>query len=151
MMSDPIYFYGQNGSYACFSNFAPYAFELDGKYWPTVEHYFQAQKFADTEYELRVQRAYTPKDARTFGRRRDWPLRADWEDVKDEVMLQAVRRKFETHADIRQILLDTGDAQIVENSPFDYYWGCGKSGTGKNRLGEILMQVRAELQTVQPK
>ena len=51
LMSEPIYFYGQTGPYACFSNFAPYTFELDSQYWPTVEHYFQAQKFAGTEYQ----------------------------------------------------------------------------------------------------
>jgi len=39
-------------------------------------------------------------------------------------------------------LLSTGDAEIVENSPIDYYWGCGANGSGKNRLGIILMEVR---------
>jgi ribA/ribD-fused uncharacterized protein len=57
-------------------------------------------------------------------------------------MQKAVLRKFETHADIREILLSTKDAEIVENSPIDYYWGCGANGSGKNRLGIILMEVR---------
>lgn len=77
-----------------------------------------------------------------MGRDRSHPLRSDWEQVKDEIMQQAVLRKFETHTDIREILLATGDELIVENSPIDYYWGCGKDGSGKNRLGEILMAVR---------
>ena len=51
----------------------------------------------------------------------------------------------EAHADIRTLLLDTGDEVIVENAPRDYYWGCGADGSGKNRLGEILMEVRAIL------
>src|SRR6266566_10027691 len=40
-----IYFYGSKGQpYGCFSNFSPHGFELDGTWWPTSEHYFQAQK-----------------------------------------------------------------------------------------------------------
>ncbi len=77
-----------------------------------------------------------------MGRDRKHPLRKDWEQVKDEIMQQAVLQKFRTHADIREILLATGDELIVENAPIDYYWGCGKDGSGKNRLGEILMAVR---------
>lgn len=57
-------------------------------------------------------------------------------------MRRAVLRKFETHADIRAILLATGDEEIIENSPTDYYWGCGTDGSGRNMLGQILMQVR---------
>jgi ribA/ribD-fused uncharacterized protein len=64
-------------------------------------------------------------------------------------MRQAVQRKFETHADLKAILLSTGEQEIVENAPGDYYWGCGKNGTGKNRLGHILMTVRARLREAQ--
>jgi len=83
--------------------------------------------------------------AAEMGRERHRPLRADWEAVKDDVMRRAVRRKFETHADLRALLLSTGDADIIENAPRDYYWGCGATGTGKNMLGRILMEVRAAL------
>jgi hypothetical protein len=84
----------------------------------------------------------TPKDAARMGRDRSRPLRSDWERVKDDIMRKAVLRKFETHADIREVLLSTGDAPIVENAPGDYYWGCGADGSGKNMLGQILMEVR---------
>lgn len=77
-----------------------------------------------------------------MGRNRSLPLRADWEQVKDDVMQKAVLQKFRTHADIREILLATVDEVLVENSPIDYYWGCGKDGSGKNKLGQILMEVR---------
>lgn len=140
-----IYFYSTRGDYGAFSNFSRHGFEIDGKYWKTSEHYFQAMKFEGTEYEDKVREARTPKEAATLGRRRDWPLRKDWEQVKDDVMRQAVLKKFQTHADIRQILLETGDANIIENAPSDYYWGCGKSGTGKNMLGIILVETRAKL------
>lgn len=82
-----IYFYKINEKYGCFSNFAHYDFELNGKRWMTSEHYFQAQKFFGTEYE-------------------------------------------ET---------------IIEKTTNDYYWGCGKDGSGKNMLGIILMKIREKL------
>lgn len=61
---------------------------------------------------------------------------------KDDIMRQAVLCKFQTHRDIRDILLSTGNAEIVENSPIDFYWGCGADGSGKNMLGKILVEVR---------
>ncbi|HEY9851339.1 MAG TPA: NADAR domain-containing protein [Leptolyngbyaceae cyanobacterium] len=137
-----IYFYTINEKYGCFSNFSPHGFELDGVYWPTSEHYFQAQKFTGTPHAEQIRLVKKPKDAAKMGRDRSRPLRPDWEQVKDEVMKKAVLRKFETHTDIREILLSTSDELIVENSPIDYYWGCGADGSGKNMLGQILMEVR---------
>lgn len=144
-MTDPIYFYAQTDPFAEFSNFAPYGVEMDGLWWRTVEHYFQAMKFEDAPYRARIRRAHKPKDAKGLGMTRALPLRADWEEVKDGVMLDAVRVKFATHPVPRDLLLSTGDALIVENAPMDAYWGCGPDGQGLNRLGQILMRVRAEL------
>jgi ribA/ribD-fused uncharacterized protein len=141
----PIYFYSVQDEYGCFSNFSAHGFELDGKYWTTSEHYFQAQKFIGTEWVNKVREARTPKQAAEMGRRRDLPLRRDWEKVKDDVMRRAVLKKFETHADIRQTLLDTGDETLIEKTRGDYYWGCGTDGTGKNMLGKILVEIRAIL------
>lgn len=138
-----IYFYStRENPYGCFSNFSAHGFNLDEVWWRTSEHYFQAQKFIGTPHVEQIRLALTPKDAAKMGRERDRPLRSDWEQVKDDVMLKAVLSKFQTHADIREILLSTGNQLIVENSPTDYYWGCGADGSGKNKLGQILMQVR---------
>ncbi|MDZ7961546.1 MAG: NADAR family protein [Aulosira sp. DedQUE10] len=140
-----IYFYTVREQYGCFSNFSPHGFELDGLYWPTSEHYFQAQKFVGTLHVEQIRLVKNPKDAARMGRERNRPLRQDWEQVKDDIMRKAVLRKFETHADIREILLSTGHKEIVENSPIDFYWGCGSDGSGKNMLGLILMEVRETL------
>lgn len=142
----PIYFYSTREiPYGCFSNFSAHGFELDGKYWRTSEHYFQAQKFAGQPDEEEIRRAGTPKEAANLGRERKRPLRQDWESVKDEIMRKAVRRKFEIHEAIREILLSTGDEILIEKTSSDYYWGCGTEGTGKNMLGQILMEVRTAL------
>jgi N-glycosidase YbiA len=141
----PIYFYSTRDSYGCFSNFSSHGVELNGKWWSTTEHYFQAQKFVGTPHEEAIRLARTPKQAAEMGRDRKRPLRPDWELVKDEVMRTAVRQKFRTHKDIRQVLLETDDQELVENAPGDYYWGSGADGSGKNMLGKILMEVREEL------
>lgn len=71
--------------------------------------------------------------------------RADWDEVKDEVMERAVRRKFELHAALRDLLLQTSDEALAEAAPNDYYWGVGADGSGQNKLSLMLMRIRAEL------
>jgi ribA/ribD-fused uncharacterized protein len=139
-----IYFYSSREKpYGCFSNFSRHAFELDGAWWPTSEHYFQAQKFVDTPYAEQIRQASTASMAAKMGRGRSYPLRSDWEQVKDSVMFQGVLRKFEIHDDIRSILLGTGEELLIENALKDYYWGCGADGSGQNKLGKVLMSIRS--------
>jgi len=63
---------------------------------------------------------------------------------KDEIMLGALRAKFGQHEDLKRLLLGTGERKIVEHTKYDRYWGDGGDGSGRNRLGELLMQLRAE-------
>jgi N-glycosidase YbiA len=153
-----IYFYQVDAPYGCFSNFSPHAIvlpqqsgcanECGDKLWPTVEHYYQAHKFQDTKFEYlmaQVHAAPTPKLAAQIGRDASYQPHPDWNLRKYAIMYRAVWQKFRTHLDIQQILLDTGDAEIVEDSAVDYFWGCGLDRTGENQLGRILMRVRAEL------
>ena len=141
-----ISFYGADEiPYGCFSNFSPHGFDLDGRWWPTSEHDFQAQKFAGTRRADLIRRAVSPLRAAELGRDRSRPLRRDWERVKDDVMRRAVAAKFAAHAEIRSILLATGEEEIVEDSSTDQYWGRGRTGTGKNMLGRILVRTRARL------
>lgn len=145
-----IYFYKVNEPYGCFSNFSPHSICMQGEDWQTVEHYYQAQKFIGTKDEKVVpiiQAAPSPEEAAALGRDCTRQVRADWEQVKTEVMRQAVLKKFLTHPDIQAILIATDDLLIVENSPKDYYWGCGKDKTGDNHLGKILMSVRQQLKS----
>ena len=140
-----IYFYTTNQPYGEFSNFSRHGIEIDGKWWKTTEHYFQAQKFDHPEYQELIRQAPDPKQAAQLGRSRKIPIRNDWEQTMDSVMHRAVKKKFETHRTLQKLLLGTGTKVIVENAPGDYYWGCGADGSGKNRLGSILCQVRDEL------
>jgi len=98
---DTIYFYAQTVDYAEFSNFASYGVALDGPCWPTVEHYFQAQKLDAPDYRDRIRLARRPKDAKALGMTRQPPMRSDWETVKDGVMNDAVCIKFQTNRNAR--------------------------------------------------
>jgi ribA/ribD-fused uncharacterized protein len=129
------------------SNFARYPIQVDGREWPTSEHYFQAQKFAGLPEQERVRAARAARDAAHLGRTMTG-LRGDWDAVKDEVMLNALRAKFTQHPDIGVQLLATGDRPLVEHTKNDAYWADGGDGSGRNRLGELLMRVRAELREV---
>lgn len=141
-----IKFYAEREQpHGCFSNFSKHSFEVDHQPWQTVEHYFQAQKFPGTPQEEAVRLAPAPMIAKQRGNDRTYPLRPDWDQVKDDVMRRAVRAKFEQHEDIRAILLGTGEEELIEDAPNDYYWGCGARGMGKNMLGRILMEVRGAL------
>ena len=140
-----IRFYSTTGDYGSFSNVSRHPITLKKKRWPTTEHYFQAQKFAGTPHEEAVRMAKKPMLAASMGRDRKRPLRRDWESVKDAIMREAVRAKFTQHEDLKAILLGTGDALLVEHTANDSYWADGGDGSGKNRLGQILMQVREEL------
>ena len=141
-----IQFYRERDEpYGCFSNFSRHTMNIDATPWQTVEHYFQAMKFAGTPHAHAIQIASAPMLAKQRGQSRAYPLRPDWEAVKDDVMRRAVRAKFTQHPDIRAVLLGTGEEELIENAPNDYYWGCGADGTGKNRLGQVLVEVREAL------
>jgi ribA/ribD-fused uncharacterized protein len=139
-----ILFYRQNNPYGEFSNFSPHPIKLKGKVWPTSEHYFQAQKFAGTEHEETVRQAHTPSVAAKLGRRRSLPLRPDWEAIKEDVMREALQAKFEQYPKLKALLLSTGEAELIEHTRNDRYWADGGDGAGKNRLGHLLMELRAQ-------
>ena len=84
--------------------------------------------------------------AAEMGRSRRIKMNRNWDSKRDNVMLEAVRAKFTQHEDLKELLLSTGDAVLIEHTENDSYWGDGGDGSGKNRLGKILMKVRSELQ-----
>lgn len=98
-----IKFYKVNDDYGFMSNFAPYPFSDGSRIWPTSEHYFQAQKFLVPQIQEKIRQIVSPMDAALEGRNRQNPLRPDWEEVKDEVMLQALRMKFSQNPEIAKI------------------------------------------------
>lgn len=140
-----IKFYSAKADYGYMSNFYASPILLKGKAWATTEHYFQAQKFAGTKWESEVRKVKGPWNAAKMGRRTDLPLRSDWEQVKDNVMRDAVHAKFTQHPELKEKLLATGNEYLIEHTVKDTYWADGGNGSGKNMLGRILMEERDKL------
>lgn len=143
--SGSVLFYSTSEAFGEFSNFAAYPIKVGKKLWPTSEHYFQAQKFAEKSHAEAIRKAKSPMMAARLGRDRKMSLRKDWENVKVGIMRQAVEAKFMQHEELQVLLLSTDDRKIVEHTSNDSYWGDGGDGSGKNMLGRILMDVRETL------
>ena len=131
-----------NGEYAFLSNYSTSNFRIDYVLFPTMEDYFQANKADNQNDYLHIAYAPTPGEAKRLGRKIQ--LRSDWEEIKDEVMLTGLRKKF-ANPELRNLLLATGDEELIEGNYWgDTYWGVC-NGVGQNKLGKLLMQVREEI------
>jgi ribA/ribD-fused uncharacterized protein len=142
-----IRFYDPGGPVGWLSNFSLHELQIDDEVWPSVEHYYQAQKFSDRQIRNRIRLAITPSAAKEIGQRFKTIRLPDWGDKKEAVMMTALRVKFAQHAALARLLVETKDVALIEDSIDDYFWGVGKLGNGRNRLGELLMRVRAELRS----
>merc|ERR1719330_365520 len=123
--------------------------QFEGMRFPSSEHAFVAAKTLDMVMRQEIADTPDPKDAKRYGRQVE--LREDWEDVKEEIMLEVLRSKFsksQNHGMVKQ-LLDTGRRPLIEGNLWrDTYWGMATVDgevQGENRLGQLLMQVRQEL------
>lgn len=150
----PIEFYEKTKPYYEFTNFYQCtSIKLGGKSWPTSEHYFQAMKFIGPNQNIQeiIRTAPTARDVFDLANSKNGTyknlIRADWDLVKDDIMLEVIRAKFSQDDNFKKLLLSTGSRELIEASPVDAYWGYGPDKKGKNMLGKILMQVRNELDT----
>ncbi len=126
-----------------FTNFALWKVMIDGHLWTTTEHYYQASKFekGSANY-LKIQKAKTPMGAAKLGRELKMDRPENWDDLKDNVMWVALNAKFDQYKHIKEELLETGDAILVEHRKADSYWGDAGDGSGVNMLGFQLMALR---------
>ena len=128
------------------SNLYPSPFTLDGKIWPSVEHYFQSQKFpSNPDYQEQIRTAKTPLNAKTLGGSSTVPVRADWDTVQEDIMRKALNAKFTQNPVLKSVLLSTGDTPLQDASSTDAYWGIGRTKKGKNRRGILLIELRSSL------
>lgn len=133
------------GDYKFLSNFQPGEVFLDRLPYPSVEHAYQAAKTVNSEERepIRLLFGYQAGLAKRMGRK--LTVRPDWDKVKFDIMTDLVHQKFNLHPMLRDKLLATGDATLIEGNHWnDTVWGVC-NGVGTNWLGQILMHVRAEL------
>lgn len=135
------------GDYRWCSNYHIATVHFEGVDYKSTEHAYHAAKCVDPEQKVEF-RNYnmTCGQSKAFGR--IVKLRPDWEQVKFDVMLQLTVDKYTRHPRLRELLLATGNRYIEETNNWgDLTWGVdARTGKGENRLGEILMRVRALLQ-----
>eukprot|EP00345_Euplotes_harpa_P011573 CAMPEP_0168334190 /NCGR_PEP_ID=MMETSP0213-20121227/10105_1 /TAXON_ID=151035 /ORGANISM="Euplotes harpa, Strain FSP1.4" /LENGTH=159 /DNA_ID=CAMNT_0008338757 /DNA_START=153 /DNA_END=632 /DNA_ORIENTATION=+ len=149
---ESILFYQTNKPFGEFSNFYKSPIEIDGKTWPTTEHYFQAMKFfPDEEAMEEVRLTEKAMQCKVVARGQDdnRPRRADWAEAKDQVMYTALTAKFTQHETLKELLLSTDGKALVEHTKNDSYWADGGDGSGQNMLGKLLMQIRDEIKSQQ--
>lgn len=144
-----IYFGRREQKYYEFSNFYKAPFLYKGNRFIDIEAAFQSEK-CKTDEEKKLFIPLSGSKAKSKGR--SVVLKPDWENVKFDVMLEAVREKFTQHPELGEILKSTGKEALVENTTgwHDNVWGmcsCPKCirKLHKNFLGVCLMKVRAEL------
>lgn len=126
--------------YYFLSNFYPCKVNVFGNMFDCVEAAFQSQKNPENQHLFT---GLTGSQAKALGRQ--MKLRDDWELVKLDIMYEALRAKFDQNADLKELLLKTGEEEIVEiNNWGDKYWGV-TNGVGENHLGKLLMRIRGEL------
>lgn len=137
---------GFNGQYRWLSNFWFAEVKMYGETYRSVENAYQAAKKLNALERLPFQTC-DAKTAKQLGKQK--PIRADWEQVREGIMLELIRRKFFGHPELAERLLNTGDVYIEESLLWhDRFWGnciCGSCPAGQNKLGHIIMQVREEL------
>jgi N-glycosidase YbiA len=125
------------------SNFWPAKIYIYGCWWRWVEAPYQSQKTYNLAEKKLIWEATKPMQARDLGQ--TVTMISDWDQIKRTVMKECCLAKFLQHADLRKQLMETGTEELIEDSPVDSWWGCGKDGTGQNVLGQVLMEIREEL------
>ncbi|MBS0250214.1 MAG: NADAR family protein, partial [Proteobacteria bacterium] len=155
-----LYFDRDRERFRFLSHFHSSPIVIDGEAWPTAEHYYQAQKSANPQYKAAIRAAVHPGLAKRLAappaaprwisqnswfRKHGEVPRADWHDVKLDIMRRADHAKFTQNADLAALLIATGDAELVEDAPGEPFWGLGPDGVGLNWAGRVLMEVRKGL------
>ena len=118
---------------------------VDNKEFPTVEHYYQASKFKGQELFESVRLTPTPDDAKKLARA-NFVEDEEWKTEKEMAMRTALQAKFSQHRELREKLIATGEARLVEDSPKDAFWGGIVEGSF-NRPGDMLMEIREDLKS----
>lgn len=142
-MMNQILFYDHDGYY--YSNFSAFAVFWRGVLWMTAEHAYQAAKFTDPAIINVIRNAWSAHDAKKIARANQASIRPDWdEETKLAVMEEIVRAKHNQHPYIQEKLFNSDDAELIEDSSKDSFWGRGPDWLGLNHLGKIWMMIRSE-------
>lgn len=155
MPADPILRF--SGEHRFLSNFSPakvfVTFVHEGQRYefqmPSVENAFQASKIDPKHFDrVKITESFRHLSAKDSKEKGGYlPLRGDWNQIRLQVMYRLVKQKFTLTPILGDLLIETGDAELVESNWWrDRFWGVDLEGVGENHLGKTLMLVRSELQ-----
>ena len=146
---EAILFYGGEFGYFM-SNFSAFEVNYDGHIWKTSEHAYQAAKFSkDSSVYNEILTATSAHNALKLAEYNYEHKRPDWNETeKVRAITLIVRAKHDQHEYIQRKLLETGNLELIENSPKDSFWGRGPDWKGRNELGKIWMKLREEMQSI---
>ncbi len=156
-----IRFYRANEKpYGAFSNLFKRPIEFEGLVYPTSEHAYQAGKARKPAVRDWILSAPTPALAAMAAHGLYvWDVVPDWAQIKFDRMRDVLRAKFDQHPDLKELLLTTGNARLVEagtvSNAVNRLWG-EVDGKGENMLGVMLMELRTvygqpQLRAAKPK
>lgn len=137
-----IMFYSDSGKYSFLSNFYPCTIKIGGTTYGSVEHYYQSEKAKTEEMKKWIRDAPSPYYSKLAGRGvREEDKVGRWELIRVGIMRKALHAKFTQNENLMRKLLETGDAELHEDSPDDMLWGA----KGEDLLGKQLMELREQL------
>lgn len=143
-----VFFYEQD--FYVLSNFSAFNLRWAGLTFPTSEHAYHWEKFNSLPQNLEwiardIRLAPSAHEAFKLADKYRQYRRSDWDAAKINIMRLILSAKAEQHEYVRRKLLATGDRELIEDSWRDDFWGWGPNRDGKNMLGKLWMEVRAEL------
>jgi hypothetical protein len=138
-----IKFYRTKDPYGFLGNYYRARMFIYGRWWNWNEQPYQAAKTTVQSEIDAIWAAPKANESRLLGQK--VTMRPDWDQVKRQVMKECCMAKFLQHPELRKQLMETGDQELIEDSPVDWYWGIGADGKGQNVLGQVLMEIREEL------
>lgn len=140
--SIPLCFYSPLMPTAWLGNYSKHPIKIAGTFWPTVEHFFQSEKFADSYYKDAILKCRTAADAKSFAWQNSSAVKDSWNDVRTDVMICGLKAKFSQHILLKKALQQTGTRELIEISSHDDFWGRSIKGSGQNMMGKLLMELR---------
>jgi ribA/ribD-fused uncharacterized protein len=120
-------------------------FTLEDQQWSTAEHYYQAMLFDNPKIQAKILSLPSAKSVEKFTKWRLLQKKKGWKKLRQVLMTRAIYTKCKTYPEVAERLLATGDKKLVENSAYDYFWGCGRDRRADNTYGKVLMNVRKKL------
>jgi len=142
-MSEPINFVETRWTYL--SPFSAHEVLVRGVVYKTAEHAYQTLRMKDAARE-NIAASSSPLEAWRRAQTAKEQGMLDESVDKFSLMGEIFRAKLAQHSDVREVLLETGDAELLKVYDTDYYWGTGADGSGENQMGKLWMKLRAEQQ-----